>query len=138
MPVLQFKKALGDLAGWNKASFDIYPVYQATIIRIAEDGQREIAQATWGMPSTPAFVKNYGRHRVFDHFAKRDLLSPPSGGHLRRKNGAPHDDNQLRSTPSILLAEIGYSSRAVTSATMATQTPRLISKRSIRWIAPAN
>ena len=57
--VLQFTKAFRDRAGWNEASFDVYPGYQAPIVRVAEDGQREIARATWGMPSPPAYVKNY-------------------------------------------------------------------------------
>lgn len=57
--VLQFTKAFRDLAGWNEASFDVYPGYQAPIVRVAEDGAREIVRATWGMPSPPAYVKNY-------------------------------------------------------------------------------
>ncbi len=57
--VLQFTKAFRDRAGWNEASFDVYPGYQAPIVRVAEDGQREVARATWGMPSPPAYVKNY-------------------------------------------------------------------------------
>jgi putative SOS response-associated peptidase YedK len=57
--VLQFTKAFRDPAGWNEASFDVYPGYQAPIGRLTEDGSREIAPATWGMPSPPAFVKNY-------------------------------------------------------------------------------
>ena len=57
--VLQFTKAFRDRAGWNEASFDVYPGYQAPIVRVAEDGSREIARATWGMPSPPAYVKNY-------------------------------------------------------------------------------
>ncbi len=57
--VLQFTKAFRDLAGWNEASFDVYPGYQAPIVRVAEDGHREIVRATWGMPSPPAYVKNY-------------------------------------------------------------------------------
>lgn len=57
--VLQFTKAFRDRAGWNEATFDIYPGYQAPIVRVGEDGIREIARATWGMPSPPAYVKNY-------------------------------------------------------------------------------
>jgi putative SOS response-associated peptidase YedK len=57
--VFQFTKAFLDRAGWNEASFDVYPGYQAPIVRVAEDGRREIARATWGMPSPPAYVKNY-------------------------------------------------------------------------------
>lgn len=57
--VLQFSKALRDRAGFNEASFDVYPGYQAPVVRVAEDGVREIVRATWGMPSPPAYMKNY-------------------------------------------------------------------------------
>jgi putative SOS response-associated peptidase YedK len=57
--VLQFTKAFRDRAGWNEASFDVYPGYQAPVVRMGDDGNREIARATWGMPSPPAYVKNY-------------------------------------------------------------------------------
>ena len=57
--VLQSTQAFRDRAGCNEASFDVYPGYQAPIVRVVEDGQREIVRATWGMPSPPAYVKNY-------------------------------------------------------------------------------
>ncbi len=57
--VLGFTKAIRDLVGWNEASFDVYPGYQAPVVRVGADGAREIARATWGMPSPPAYVKNY-------------------------------------------------------------------------------
>lgn len=58
--VLQFTKAFHDKAGWNEASFDVYPNTLAPIVRVGEDGQREIVRATWGMPTPPAYIKgNY-------------------------------------------------------------------------------
>lgn len=58
--VLQFTKAFRDKAGWNEPSFDVYPNTQAPIVRVGEDGQREIVRATWGMPTPPAYIKgNY-------------------------------------------------------------------------------
>ncbi|WP_174021907.1 SOS response-associated peptidase (plasmid) [Agrobacterium fabrum] len=57
--VLQFTNAFRDAARWNEPSLDVYPGYKAPVVRVAEDGKREIARLTWGMPSPPAFVKNY-------------------------------------------------------------------------------
>ncbi|UOK73915.1 SOS response-associated peptidase [Ancylobacter polymorphus] len=55
--VLQFTKAFRDKAGWNEASFDVYPNTLAPIVRVGEDGQREIVRATWGMPTPPGYLK---------------------------------------------------------------------------------
>jgi len=57
--IVAFTKALRDLTGFNEASRDIYPGTLAPIVRVGSDGQREIVPATWGMPSPPAYVKNY-------------------------------------------------------------------------------
>jgi putative SOS response-associated peptidase YedK len=58
--VLQFTKAFHDKVGWNEPSFDVYPNTLAPIVRVGEDGQREIARTTWGMPTPPAYIKgNY-------------------------------------------------------------------------------
>lgn len=51
--IVAFTKALRDLTGFNEASRDIYPGTLAPIVRIGTDGQREIAPATWGMPTPP-------------------------------------------------------------------------------------
>lgn len=75
--VIEFTKAFRDKAGWNDPSFDAYPNTLAPIVRVAEDGQREIVPATWGMPTPPAYIKgNYdpGITNI------RDLSSP----HWRR------------------------------------------------------
>ena len=57
--IVQITRALRDRTGFNEPSRDIYPGYLAPIVRTGADGQREVAPATWGMPSPPAFVKNY-------------------------------------------------------------------------------
>jgi len=44
--VMVFTKAVRDKAGWNEPSFDVYPNMLAPIVRIGEDGQREIVRAT--------------------------------------------------------------------------------------------
>lgn len=48
-----------DRAGWNEPSRDVYPGMLAPIVRVGADGVREMVMATWGMPSPPAYVKNY-------------------------------------------------------------------------------
>jgi putative SOS response-associated peptidase YedK len=57
--LVQLTRAFRDITGFNEASRDVYPGKLAPIVRIGADGQREIAPATWGMPSPPAYVKNY-------------------------------------------------------------------------------
>lgn len=57
--VIAFTKAFRDKAGWNQPSYDVYPGYQAPVVRVGEDGEREIARVNWGMPSPPEVVKNY-------------------------------------------------------------------------------
>ncbi len=57
--IVQLTRALRDLTGFNEASRDIFPGTLAPIVRAGGDGQREVVAATWGMPSPPAFVKNY-------------------------------------------------------------------------------
>ena len=56
--VMQFTKAFRDKAGWNEPSVDIYPNTLAPIVRVGDDGQREIVRATWGMPTPPVYLKN--------------------------------------------------------------------------------
>lgn len=81
--VMVFTKAVRDKAGWNEPSFDVYPNTQAPIVRVGEDGQREIVRATWGMPTPPAYIKgNYDpgvtniRNVNSPHW--RRWLGPPS------------------------------------------------------------
>ena len=55
--VVEFTKAMADKAGWNEPSLNVYPNTLAPIVRVGDDGNREIVSATWGMPTPPAFVK---------------------------------------------------------------------------------
>jgi len=55
----QFTRAIRDLSGFNEPSRDVYPGTLAPVVRVGADGQREIVPLTWGMPSPPAYVKNY-------------------------------------------------------------------------------
>jgi len=57
--ILHLTRGMVDRSGWNEPSRDIYPGTLAPIIRVGADGEREMVMATWGMPSPPAFVKNY-------------------------------------------------------------------------------
>jgi len=57
--ILDRAGAIRDLTGFNEPSRDVYPGTLAPIVRTGMDGQREIVAATWGMPSPPAYVKNY-------------------------------------------------------------------------------
>lgn len=58
--VMEFTRAFADKAGWNAPSLDVYPGTLAPIVRVGADGKREIATATWGMPTPPAYIKgNY-------------------------------------------------------------------------------
>ncbi|WP_378947789.1 SOS response-associated peptidase [Mesorhizobium sp. ANAO-SY3R2] len=57
--IIQWTRAMRDTTGFNEPSRDVYPGTLAPILRIGDDGQREVVAATWGMPSPPAYVKNY-------------------------------------------------------------------------------
>jgi putative SOS response-associated peptidase YedK len=57
--IVQLTRALRDLSGFNEPSRDVYPGTLGQVVRVGADGQREVVPLTWGMPSPPAFVKNY-------------------------------------------------------------------------------
>lgn len=57
--IIQWTRAMTDRSGFNEPSRDVYPGTLAPVVRVGTDGQREIAPLTWGMPSPPAYVKNY-------------------------------------------------------------------------------
>lgn len=46
-----------DLFGNLEPSLDVYPDRPAPVIRVAEDGERELVPLTWGMPSPPFVTK---------------------------------------------------------------------------------
>lgn len=77
--VLDFTRALRDLAGNFEQSIDIYPDYAAPIVRNGLDGERELVRVRWGMPSS--------KQALFQATAKRaDKL---------RAKGKPVDFDQL-------------------------------------------
>jgi putative SOS response-associated peptidase YedK len=60
--ILDLTRAMVNRAG-NLEPKDIYPDYQAPIVRTGEDGQRELVLARWGMPSS--------KKAIFDAATKR-------------------------------------------------------------------
>lgn len=58
--ILEFTRAIRSAAG-NLAPMSIYPNYPAPVVRVGEDGARELAMLQWGMPSPPAYVKGADR-----------------------------------------------------------------------------
>lgn len=73
--VLDFTRAMNDRALWNEPSFDVYPNNRAPVVRVGDDGEREIAMLQWGMPTPPERVKgkaDYGttniRHPDYRHW----------------------------------------------------------------------
>lgn len=60
--ILDMTRAMVNRAG-NLEPKDIYPDYPAPIVRMGEDGQRELVLARWGMPSS--------KKVIFDNTTKR-------------------------------------------------------------------
>lgn len=54
-------RVMVDRTGFNEPSRDVYPNYLAPVVRVGEDGEREIAPLQWGMPSPPQYVKSADR-----------------------------------------------------------------------------
>lgn len=50
--MLDFTRALRDLAGNLEPSIDVYPDYPAPVVRNGLDGKRELVRMRWGMPSS--------------------------------------------------------------------------------------
>ena len=50
--MIEWTRAMRDLAGNLEPSFDIYPDYPAPVVRNGLDGERELARMRWGMPSS--------------------------------------------------------------------------------------
>ena len=60
-------RAFRDVARWNEPSIDIYPNTLGPVIRVAPDGERELAMLKWGMPSPPERIKgkaDYGQTNI--------------------------------------------------------------------------
>lgn len=60
--IRQFTRALEDISGNLEPSLDVYPDYQAPIVRNI-DGKRQLAMVRWGLPSSSK--------AIFDAAAKR-------------------------------------------------------------------
>tara|TARA_Y100000815_G_scaffold222942_3_gene209815 strand:- start:27630 stop:28271 length:642 start_codon:yes stop_codon:yes gene_type:complete len=54
--ILEFTRAMRNNAG-NLEPGKIYPDYQAPIVRMSSNGERELVRARWGMPTPPKFIK---------------------------------------------------------------------------------
>ncbi|WP_422371363.1 SOS response-associated peptidase [Hoeflea sp.] len=54
--ILEFTRAVANHAG-NMEPGKIYPDYEAPIVRVGGDGQRELAKARWGMPTPSKFLE---------------------------------------------------------------------------------
>ena len=50
--MIEWTRAMRDLAGNLELSSDIYPDYPAPVVRNGLDGERELARMRWGMPSS--------------------------------------------------------------------------------------
>lgn len=59
--IRQLAQAMVDRTGFNEPSRDVYPNYLAPVVRVGDDGEREIAPLQWGMPSPPQYVKGADR-----------------------------------------------------------------------------
>lgn len=50
--MIEWSRAMRDLAGNLEPSLDLYPDYLAPIVRNGLDGQRELVRVRWGLPSS--------------------------------------------------------------------------------------
>jgi len=55
--VLEWTRAMRDLAGNFEPSFDIYPNQPGPVVRNAPDGERALARLLWGLPTPAERVK---------------------------------------------------------------------------------
>ncbi|MDF3153251.1 SOS response-associated peptidase [Mesorhizobium sp. XAP10] len=65
--IRQWTGTLRDILGNLEPSIDIYPNQLGPVVRNAADGQREVANLLWGMPSPPERVKgkaDYGTTNI--------------------------------------------------------------------------
>lgn len=61
--IRQFTRTLRDIAGNLQPSLDVYPDYQAPIVRNI-DGTRELAMVRWGLPSSPQAIFDAAKKRA--------------------------------------------------------------------------
>lgn len=65
--IREWTRAMRDILGNLEPSLDVYPNRPGPVVRNAPDGQRELANLLWGMPSPPERVKgkaDYGTTNV--------------------------------------------------------------------------
>lgn len=108
--VLDFTRALRDLAGNFEPSIDIFPDYPAPIVRNGLDGQRELVKVRWGMPSS--------KQALYQATAKRaDKLrakGKPVDFDELLKMEPDHGTTNIRNTPSKHWSRwLGVENRAV-------------------------
>lgn len=72
--VRQLARAMVDRTGFNEQSRDVYPNYLAPVVRVWDDGVREIAPLQWGMPSPPQYAK--GADRGVTNIRNVTMMSP--------------------------------------------------------------
>lgn len=73
--ILEWSRAMRDRTGFNEPSRDVYPNFMAPVVRVGDDGQREVVPLQWGMPTPPDRIKgkaDYGttniRNPQFGHW----------------------------------------------------------------------
>lgn len=77
-----FRAARADVG--NLQPGDVYPDYPAPIVRLGEDGERELVRARWGMPSPQFALKDKKADAGVTNI--RNTASP----HWRRWLGPEH------------------------------------------------
>ncbi len=96
--IIEWSRALRDLAGNMEPSFDIYPDYPAPVVRNGLDGARELVRMRWGMPSSSQAIYQASAKRAdklrakgkpvdFDAMLK---LEPDSGTTNIRNTSSKH------------------------------------------------
>ena len=81
--IIQFARVFRDLAGNLEPSLDVYPNYKAPVVRMDENGERELAMLNWGMPSPPERVKGKADYGTTN-------IRRPNFGHWRQWLGIEH------------------------------------------------
>ena len=93
--IMDLANAMRSTVG-NLAPGDIYPDYAAPIVRLGDDGERELALARWGLPSSGKALfekaatradKLRAKGKVIDHDAFAELVKmEPDGGTTNVRN----------------------------------------------------
>ena len=93
--IIDFSRALRDIAGNLEPSIDVYPDRLAPIVRNAGDGVRELARVRWGLPSSSQALFMATKKRAEKMAAKgkpvdfAELLKmEPDGGTTNVRNTA--------------------------------------------------